>query len=814
MQGQARTLARLSPYFVQGNSDSLQEIGERPFLFPDGCQAVTVEGKRNFKMTAKEIKGRSGFYALRKFSACRFLTAAFCFSALTQTALFAGGEDASIKSGVRELNAGRLTAAKAIFQAISTNSTPLESAIAHKHLGTVRFRLGEKSYRADFEAAEKLLQGLPDHGGTEYGKVLYQKANCILSDFENVLVEKRIQGVPAIPFSLIRDYVHPASKAIDKAAEHYPKDEIYDIDLIRIDMALAEARLWLISKQGQTACGAYRKAFAIASEDKAKKGVPPDALKKILLRYATVLLECSKDELKSWKVEEDALTLLRRADKIESGNSELDYAIRAFYLRQVLHSPDFKPTDESFRKEIMALSDAIEQLNLGSAADLDYVGLKSYFSMRTAAYEVLMEYYAARNMPFEMLLAMNKMRSRALQSTLGSNAGNLSESQLKEGLKRDNSLLVSFFVGADAVWMVGFSQKGGEILRSNKSGREIVALSQKVVQTFSSATRLFMYRRSGAKAVPEAYAHSHELYKELFLKWHDKFKAESAGKIILMPNHYLNYLPFSALVTELDSENVFHSRYVAHEGIPICYMPALPDYGNANSVAHDEKRSLVLARGDYTKPAYYYNNDVHDPDKPTGEPLPLPGAIKEGKEVASLLHASEEDVLLEDAASEFNLFKKTATPVGVVHIASHAHLVSSDPLASYVVLSAGEGEDGKVTVAELFNRYKSKLNANLLTLSACNTNRGEDNIRPGDDIAALSSAFLVAGAKSVIATQWPASDEAFPQIMTSFYTNYISGKKTEDALAEGVKSYLAENRDSVRIFPLFWGNVAALRSVF
>ena len=149
-------------------------------------------------------KVQSGFYALRNSSACIFLTAVVCFVVLAQTALFAGGEDVSIKSGVRELNAGRLTTAKAIFQAISTNSAPLESAIAHKHLGTVRFRLGEKSYRADFEAAEKLLQGLPDHGGTEYGKVLYQKANCILSDFENVLVEKRIQGVPAIPFSLIR----------------------------------------------------------------------------------------------------------------------------------------------------------------------------------------------------------------------------------------------------------------------------------------------------------------------------------------------------------------------------------------------------------------------------------------------------------------------------------------------------------------------------------------------------------------------------------------------------------------------------------
>jgi CHAT domain-containing protein len=66
-----------------------------------------------------------------------------------------------------------------------------------------------------------------------------------------------------------------------------------------------------------------------------------------------------------------------------------------------------------------------------------------------------------------------------------------------------------------------------------------------------------------------------------------------------------------------------------------------------------------------------------------------------------------------------------------------------------------------------------KLNVDLLVLSACNTNRGESKIQPGDDIAALSNAFFVAGAKNIIATQWPASDSTFPQIMTLLLENWL-----------------------------------------
>ena len=153
-----------------------------------------------------------------------------------------------------------------------------------------------------------------------------------------------------------------------------------------------------------------------------------------------------------------------------------------------------------------------------------------------------------------------------------------------------------------------------------------------------------------------------------------------------------------------------------------------------------------------------------------------------------------------------DLFKKTEVPRFVVHIASHAHLNQLSPLESYVVLAAGHGEDGKVKASELLSRYQGKIHADLLVLSACDTNRGEQKLLPGDDIAALSNAFLVAGAKNVIATQWPASDTSFPKIMEYYYRGLTEGDKFDISLAKALKQFLMQDQTLMR-YPIFWGNI-------
>ena len=725
-----------------------------------------------------------------------------------------GGEQQLYSAGLALLNAGNLIAAKEVFTSISTNKTlsAKTRAMAFKNLATAKSRLGDESYRADFDRSDALFTSIAPIGDKEHGKMLYQKANCLLAAFENEMVNNRLHGMPKVPFYLIKDYLHPATKSLERSEMLQTELEAGDFDLLKTDLALAEARLWFTYGQTNSAVSAYRKALDIATAALAKTETPPDTRKKILLRRATTMLECPIDKATSLSTD-DALTYLKTAEKIDSGNKELDFAVQAFYLKTMLrHSINKRmPLSDEFETMSALLSDGVEELGRRMSEDMDYLAQKSYFSMRTAAYEVLMEYFAYKNRPFNMLLAMNKMRSRALQSAINQEGRQPDEQQLKGWLAEQNAMLVAYFIGIDSVWMVGFTKNGGEIARSVKTGVEVVSMCKNVVQTISQVGPLMAYCRFGAnKAIDESYSFSNELYQELFKKWHEKYKENKLERIYLMPNHYLNYLPFSALVVRQNDGNIFKTRYLAHEGIPICYAATLPNFSMVRKPEFESKRNIVLSRSDYSKAACYFENAERNPDLPKGSVLNLPGAAEEGHLVAKLLKVGHDDFLVDDDASEFNLLARSKDGVGVVHIASHAHLAKENPLKSYIVLREGGGEDGKVTVEELLNRYQNKIKAELLVLSACNTNRGEDNIKPGDDIAALSNAFLVSGAKNVVATQWPASDDSFPLIMSRFYSEVMSKTSSDKALANALQGYLGEKKDTIMNYPVFWGNIVSI----
>ena len=67
-----------------------------------------------------------------------------------------------------------------------------------------------------------------------------------------------------------------------------------------------------------------------------------------------------------------------------------------------------------------------------------------------------------------------------------------------------------------------------------------------------------------------------------------------------------------------------------------------------------------------------------------------------------------------------------------------------------------------------------KLNAQLVTLSACETALGKKV--EGEGVRGLSTAFLFAGAKNVIASLWKVSDESTAQLMIEFIQNFFPEK--------------------------------------
>lgn len=96
-----------------------------------------------------------------------------------------------------------------------------------------------------------------------------------------------------------------------------------------------------------------------------------------------------------------------------------------------------------------------------------------------------------------------------------------------------------------------------------------------------------------------------------------------------------------------------------------------------------------------------------------------------------------------------------------LHIACHGWFDDADPLASYLET----GADERLTAQEVL--YGWQLSAELVTLSACET--GVSQILRGDEPMGLVRAFLSAGARAVLVTQWPVDDLATFLLMGRIY---------------------------------------------
>jgi CHAT domain-containing protein len=207
--------------------------------------------------------------------------------------------------------------------------------------------------------------------------------------------------------------------------------------------------------------------------------------------------------------------------------------------------------------------------------------------------------------------------------------------------------------------------------------------------------------------------------------------------LIIVPHGALHYLPFNALH---DGKGYLIERY----SIRILPSASVITFLRTKKSA---QRADILVFG---------NPDLGDPR------FDLVYAQNEALAVAKTLPQSK--VFLRSKATE-TAFKKYAGGFKYIHFATHGQFNPDAPLKSALWLSRDTENDGMLTVDKL---YSVKLDADLVTLSACETGLGK--IANGDDIVGLTRGFLYAGSSSIVASLWKVDDLATSQLMTRFYT--------------------------------------------
>ncbi len=134
-----------------------------------------------------------------------------------------------------------------------------------------------------------------------------------------------------------------------------------------------------------------------------------------------------------------------------------------------------------------------------------------------------------------------------------------------------------------------------------------------------------------------------------------------------------------------------------------------------------------------------------------------------------------------------------------LHFVTHGTASRTRPLESAVILSQ-EGDSYKLYARDI---VQHRLNANLVTISACNGSG--TRAYSGEGLVGLSWAFLRAGAHNVIGALWEVSDASTPQLMDALYGELSQGKDPATALRDA-KLGLLHSADSSSVFkkPFYW----------
>jgi len=240
------------------------------------------------------------------------------------------------------------------------------------------------------------------------------------------------------------------------------------------------------------------------------------------------------------------------------------------------------------------------------------------------------------------------------------------------------------------------------------------------------------------KALQDPHSNRYmELSEGLYRKLFKPVEAQLTNRdLVLVPHGAMHYLPFNAL---RDGKQFLIERY------RIRYLPSA-------SVIHYLQRPRGTKAGDILA---FGNPDLGDPK------LDLHYAQNEAIAVSKSRPRSR--VFLRKDATEAAL-RKFGGGFSYIHFATHGQFETDNPLRSAILLARDAKSDGMLTVDKL---YSLRLDADLVTLSACETGLGK--ITNGDDVVGLTRGFLYAGTNSIVASLWKVDDLATSTLMIAFY---------------------------------------------
>jgi CHAT domain-containing protein/Tfp pilus assembly protein PilF len=388
-------------------------------------------------------------------------------------------------------------------------------------------------------------------------------------------------------------------------------------------------------------------------------------------------------------------------------------------------------------------------------------------------------------------------------------------SRMQKDLLDAQSVLVEFLLGErrSLVWAVSREKLSVGVLPPRKEIEDEVAAYRKALTGKISTLTL-------AASLAEIAPAGRKLYRSLLQPVDNVLVG--ARSLVIVPDGTLDYLPFETLVLP--------ARHGASgENGPAYLLEKFSVVYGPSASALVTVRALNTGGGQQPKTLLAFGDPIADAPTGTGKaavgndssrsivPDPetslsaeyaergfsftrLPYTRDEVLGISKLFPAAQRQVYLGQQAREETVKTENLVDYRYIHFASHGFVDEIHPSRSGILFSrdSQSTEDGVLQLGEIM---RLKLNADLVTLSACSTGLGK--LVNGEGILGLTRAFFYAGARNVTVSLWSVNDSSTSALMKAFYENLNRGLSKSAALRQA-KLTLLRGKEAAWHHPYYW----------
>ncbi len=456
--------------------------------------------------------------------------------------------------------------------------------------------------------------------------------------------------------------------------------------------------------------------------------------------------------------------------------------------------PELVRQEDDLRARIAALQNTFSD---ATVSELKKVSLQEALTEQTAELRQVHDKMAATNLKYESIASPTVVRVPDVQALLN-----------------DDTVLLEYDLGPV------FSGVGVV------TNREIRVYRLPAQDVIDKTLEQFLPTLRGPLLEASETSRHVQLAKQLYADLIGPVRDQIEGKhhIVIVPDADLFYLPFEAIIdadAKLDGPadslasqpylgKIFDFSYapsasvlvtLTHiRGNPSSAQRPLLAFGDPAFQSAPASSQLALStRGAYEKMGVGFDR--------------LPYSAEEVRAILAVYGISPESgsVYLGSNATKKALLGLDLSQYRILHFATHAVMGDqvkwiNQPALIFSPDGTGAPDSDLLKMSEIFNL---RLNADLVVLSACETARGK--LSRGEGIVGLTSAFLFAGSRSVVASLWDVNDESSSLFMESFYGGLKSGLSKPDALRQArletmrrqIRSAVTGQRESLAS-PYFW----------